>query len=165
MKTQSLTGQYLERAGRIRSAASRAGLTVGFVADKMGWGLRKTRNVFSTAAGAYGLQDRDICRLAFVLCVDPRWLAIGTPSPAGAAAVDYLKSLRKKSLTVFEKLSPKEFAEACATLLLTPQPETGFPECRYCHCTEGAACPEGCAWADADYTICTACLAMPEDES
>lgn len=29
--------------------------------------------------------------------------------------------------------------------------------CRACGCTENAACPEGCAWADDSHTICTSC--------
>lgn len=34
--------------------------------------------------------------------------------------------------------------------------------CRVCGCTDDAACPEGCAWADATHTICTSCAEGPE---
>jgi hypothetical protein len=35
-----------------------------------------------------------------------------------------------------------------------PGPVPGV--CRYCRCTEARACPGGCAWIDADSTVCSA---------
>lgn len=33
----------------------------------------------------------------------------------------------------------------------------GFASCLTCGCTERQACPEGCGWANAAQTLCTAC--------
>ena len=30
--------------------------------------------------------------------------------------------------------------------------------CRFCGCTEAAACPGGCRWMDAEETLCSACV-------
>ena len=35
--------------------------------------------------------------------------------------------------------------------------------CRVCHCTDADGCPEGCAWASEDETLCTTCVDY-EDE-
>lgn len=160
---KGLTEQFAERALRIRRAMEQRSQSAAAVAELMGWSPRKTRTVMTTATAAYGLSDNEICRLAAFLAVDARWLANGKASPAGAAVLEHLHYLRKQKRLAH--LSPVVFGELCDEVVLTPQPDPGFPECRYCHCTEAMACPEGCAWADADYTICTACLAMPEDES
>ncbi len=34
--------------------------------------------------------------------------------------------------------------------------------CRVCGCTDDHACPQGCAWADKDHTLCTACADVAE---
>jgi hypothetical protein len=39
-----------------------------------------------------------------------------------------------------------------------PKPKPGT--CRECGCTEFAACPGGCAWADGTMTICTQCAGV-----
>ena len=35
-------------------------------------------------------------------------------------------------------------------------------KCRVCGCTDEAACPGGCSWADRTRTICTACTQVVE---
>lgn len=30
--------------------------------------------------------------------------------------------------------------------------------CRWCGCTYERACPQGCGWANANHTLCTACV-------
>ena len=35
------------------------------------------------------------------------------------------------------------------------QPTTGV--CKFCECTDEQACEVGCAWADAEHTVCTLC--------
>lgn len=157
---------YKERGERIALAAKRAGLSPGQVAKKMGWLKTIREAVFSgEAVGPYSLEHSELCKLAWHLVVDARWLAIGVQSPAGAACVAHLRNQRKNKLGRFDRITQEDFDKICETLELTPQPETGFPaECRYCHCTEFDACPEGCTWADDDSTICTACLEPPEVE-
>lgn len=34
--------------------------------------------------------------------------------------------------------------------------------CRVCGCTDDAACPDGCAWANQTHTLCTSCAEAPE---
>lgn len=36
--------------------------------------------------------------------------------------------------------------------------------CSSCGCTDAAACPGGCSWADADRTLCSRCASEPELE-
>jgi hypothetical protein len=40
-------------------------------------------------------------------------------------------------------------------------PYTPLPgSCRWCRCTYDDPCPQGCGWADAAQTLCTACTAL-----
>lgn len=32
--------------------------------------------------------------------------------------------------------------------------------CRFCRCTHFSPCPEGCAWANRDQTVCTSCVGI-----
>lgn len=48
----------------------------------------------------------------------------------------------------------EDLAELEAELLEVPPP-SGV--CRECGCTDEAACPGGCSWADEGHTLCSEC--------
>lgn len=39
-----------------------------------------------------------------------------------------------------------------------------YGTCKICGCTDKIACPDGCAWVDAQHTLCSACLAQVDGE-
>lgn len=41
-------------------------------------------------------------------------------------------------------------------------PATKLGVCKSCGCTDTTPCPDGCAWVDADETLCTACVELDE---
>jgi hypothetical protein len=104
--------------------------------------------------------------LAQVLHVDPRWLLLGLPSPAGAAAADHFGRLGEEPL---DPLDPfQRWREGVqAFLRTTPEPDRGAGICRYCGCEDDRGCAHGsggsCWWVDGAATICSACL-EPGDE-
>lgn len=99
-------------------------------------------------------------RLAEVLRVDPRWLLLGLPSPAGAAAADQFARLASDA-------SSTELLRIQAFLRTTPEPDRGAGVCRYCGCEEDRGCAHGsggsCWWVDGAATICSACLEPGDD--
>lgn len=92
-------------------------------------------------------------RVAETLGVDPRWLATGIVSRAGAAAREFMVD----KLRYFAR----DEDEGVAGLRLLPEPDLGAGVCRYCLCDDDHSCGD-CVWLDAAGTICSACLA-PED--
>lgn len=98
--------------------------------------------------------------MAHALRVDPRWLLLGLPSPAGAAAAEQFARL-------ITGAGASELLRVQTFLRTTPEPDRGAGVCRYCGCTEACGCAHGsggsCWWVDAAATICSACL-EPGDE-
>jgi hypothetical protein len=99
-------------------------------------------------------------RLAGALHVDPRWLLLGLPSPAGAAA---WKQVQQRCWS----MGDETWADLLGFLPATPEPDRGAGVCRYCGCEHHRGCAHGsggsCWWVDPAATICSACL-EPGDE-
>lgn len=126
---------------------------------------RKAFHGFATATPAVFEREwngslPDLVWLAGVYEVDPRWLATGTPSPAGAASVAVLERAWKRAGT--RRMGGDDREELVALLLTTPEPDKGAGMCRYCRCTDAFGCGE-CYWLDAAATICSTCLEPEED--
>jgi len=79
------------------------------------------------------------------------WLALEKTALEELRAAEEAKIAKKK---IAKKAAPKK---AKKTAKRAPKKETVKGVCRECGCTEDAACPEGCAWADGTQTLCTAC--------
>lgn len=99
----------------------------------------------------------DLVRLAELYRVDPRWLALGIVSPAGAAAIDALQRQWKRT----RRMGADDHHEIIGLLTATPEPDKGAGVCRYCLCTDECGCGN-CYWLDAAATICSTCL-EPEE--
>lgn len=106
-------------------------------------------------------------RIANVLKVDPRWLALGEPSAAGVQAVSKFRVAYHARGNKKSSLAPNDVEAIEGLLFRLPQPPLRDGEgyhkagiCRYCGCTPYMACESGCSWVDRDGTICSACLTV-----
>lgn len=52
-------------------------------------------------------------------------------------------------------ITHRDFLEGRAALGYEELPGPIPGMCRYCHCTEQRACPEGCSWMDTGRTVCS----------
>lgn len=85
------------------------------------------------------------------LRVDPRWLLLGIKSQAAESAIRHVTdNCRSNGLGHDDELIP--------LLAMLPESFVFRGVCRYCLCTDEAACPGGCCWLDDDHSICSACL-------
>jgi hypothetical protein len=100
----------------------------------------------------------DLVALAEVYRVDPRWLALGIVSPAGASALFTLDRAWKQKRLLMGATDRQTIVELLAS---TPEPDKGAGVCRYCLCSDECGCGD-CYWLDAAATICSSCL-EPED--
>lgn len=91
---------------------------------------------------------RQLVELAGKLAVDPRWLALGTGSRAGYAAVHQARRWKRQ----YDLPNRGAEIEPLLELLLTtPEPDRYPGTCRYCGCGD-------CEWVDPAHTICSTCL-------
>lgn len=62
----------------------------------------------------------------------------------------------------FDPLEPVDLDEWHEAFRATREGDVaaGGRQCRECHCTDNAACPEGCSWTELD--LCSACAEAGE---
>lgn len=156
MASVSMTRTTL--AERRRLAQQHAGLS-----DRQAFGLLKWKGKtgcweqFEATASEF---PADVVAVAELFHVDPRWLALGDTSPAGASALLLLdRSWRQGRLSCLTAANDR--AAIVAILGTTPEPDKGPGVCRYCFCTDDAGCGD-CTWVDRAATICSACLLPAE---
>lgn len=149
---QKLTANAIAatQAERLYLAISWSDLSVAKVAQRSGL---KRAFLDSVLGGRAELRPLDWCVLvAGVLSIDARWLALGIPSPAGAAArVRMLQLMSRGQMNERQKISL--YCDSIA------EPDKGAGVCRYCLCTDDLGCGN-CEWVDPQEgaTICSSCL-------
>lgn len=76
---------------------------------------------------------------------------------------DAIDSLTDDLLEIAKRVKPisdEKLIEATHCALAMEAYRSGAPYCHVCLCTEEHACTGGCEWANANKTICTACVTI-----